>query len=265
MTRADAVAEATQALAHLPSAKSEALSLLFAVESIDRVEWMMRPDNPITKVSRWTEALRRRQAGESLAAITGQAGFFDQTLAVGPGVLIPRPDSESFAQIQWGTGPVLDLGSGSGALAGWAYAQGHRPVLAVEYSCMALSYARRNLPIPVTLIRGNWSRSIAPGSIGTLLANPPYIDASEAELSGDGVCREPTEALVAQDQGFADLFWIAKDACRVLRAGGWLWMEHGYQQHERVAAEMQDLGYQSVQGIVDLAGHTRITGGQWNG
>ena len=265
MTREQARAQAQAALSHLPAAQSEALALLLAVEGIDQVEFMMRPKTPLADPQRWQQVLSRRCAGESVAAISGRADFFNLTLAVGPGVLIPRPDTESFADVEWGVGPVLDLGTGSGALACWAYAQGHRPVLALERSLMALSYARRNVPLGVTLVRGDWSRSVAPRSIGTVLANPPYIADDEPELAGDGVAHEPRSALVAQQSGYADLLHIAQDGSRILRDRGWLWLEHGYQQHSKVAEHLTDLGYQQVRGIKDLAGHTRITGGQWNG
>ena len=169
------------------------MQLLMQVDGFDRVQWMLAPDAEINSPERFQQCLERRSQGESLASIRGSAGFLDYDLAVGQGVLIPRPDTETFVQIKWGPGPVVDLGSGSGALARWAVDAQAAPVFAVEKSLQALSYARRNLPLSVTLLRGDWASMLADQSMGTMLSNPPYIDATEPELSGDGVRCEPRQ------------------------------------------------------------------------
>lgn len=265
MTRSQALAFATERLAHLPDSAGEAMQLLMQAEGFDRVQWMLDPDADLNAPEHFNQCLERRSRGESLASIRGSAGFLDYDLAVGPGVLIPRPDTETFAQIKWGPGPVVDLGSGSGALARWAVDAQTAPVFAVEKSLQALSYARRNLPLAVTLLRGDWASMLADQSMGTMLSNPPYIDAAEPELSGDGVRCEPRQALVANDAGYADLKTLIEQGRRVLKPGGYLWMEHGHQQAARVREELRQAGYGSIETLVDLPGKERITGGCWNG
>lgn len=264
LTRAQAVATATDQLSGLDNPRAEAIALLCVSESIDRHDWLMYPDQPLTYPLKFGQALVRRTGGESLASIAGVAAFFDFDLAVGPGVLIPRPDTETFAEVILGDGPIIDLGCGTGAIARWARTR--RPgatIIAVERSLDALGYARRNLiGQSIPLVRSSWLSPFQSDAFGTVLSNPPYIDASEGELSGDGVCKEPMQALVAADQGLSDLKQIAVQALRCLRPQGWLWMEHGYQQAAPVQNFLTHLGYRQVQTLSDLAGHPRITGGQ---
>ena len=265
MTRSQALALATERLAHLRDSAGEAMQLLMQVDGFDRVQWMLAPDAEINSPERFQQCLERRSQGESLASIRGSAGFLDYDLAVGPGVLIPRPDTETFVQIKWGPGPVVDLGTGSGALARWAVDAQASPVFAIERSLQALSYARRNLPLAVTLLRGDWASMLADQSMGTILSNPPYIDAAEPELSGDGVRCEPRQALVADDAGYSELRTLIEQGRRVLMPGGYLWMEHGHQQAARVREALRQAGYGAVETLVDLPGKERITGGCWHG
>ena len=265
MTRSQALALATERLAHLPDSAGEAMQLLMQVDGFDRVQWMLAPGAEINSPERFHQCLERRSQGESLASIRGSAGFLDYDLAVGPGVLIPRPDTETFVQIKWGPGSGVDLGTGSGALARWALDAQASPVFAIEKSLQALSYARRNLPLAVTLLRGDWASMLADQSMGTILSNPPYIDAAEPELSGDGVRCEPRQALVADDAGYSDLRTLIEQGRRVLKPGGYLWMEHGHQQAARVREALRQAGYGAVETLVDLPGKERITGGCWHG
>ncbi|QGG81001.1 HemK family protein methyltransferase [Litorivicinus lipolyticus] len=263
MTLGQALATAQSALSGLADPRMEARWLVMAVAGVDQVSLMIHPERELSQAA-FEAALARRVAGESLAVISGRADFLDATFAVGPGVLVPRPDSETFAQITLGPGPILDLGTGSGALA-TVLKQQHPDtmVLALERSCQALSYARRNLGgRGVSLVRGSWLDAIAPNCIGTLVANPPYIDAGEPELRGDGVCFEPLEALVAADRGMADLQAIIAAAPARLLSGGWIWLEHGYQQADSVADALSAAGFGRVRHLTDVGGHRRITGGQ---
>lgn len=261
MTLGQALVDAAAALSHLDDPRREARYLVMAVAAVDQVALMIHPEQAIDPVA-FAAALQRRVAGESLASVCGSAHFFDRELAVGPGVLIPRADSETVAQVTLGPGPILDLGTGSGALAD-ALKRLHpeRLVLAIERSPMALSYARRNVR-GVSLVRGSWLDAVAAQCIGTIVANPPYIDADEPELGGDGVTREPREALVAGEHGLADLHAIINAAPRCLRPGGWLWLEHGYAQADAVASALSTVGFTQVTHLTDLSGHQRFTGGR---
>ena len=265
MTRSQALALATERLAHLSDPAGEALQLLMQTDGFDRVQWMLDPDAELSASEFFQQCLERRSQGESLASIRGLAGFLDYELAVGTGVLIPRPDTETFVQIKWGPGPVVDLGTGSGALARWAVDAQASPVFAIDKSLQALSYARRNLPLAVTLLRGDWASMLADQSMGTILSNPPYIDSAEPELLGDGVRCEPRQALVADDAGYSDLRTLIEQGRRVLKLGGYLWMEHGHQQAAEVREELRQAGYGSIETLVDLPGKERITGGCWHG
>ena len=265
MTRSQALALATERLAHLPDSAGEAMQLLMQVDGFDRVHWMLAPDAEINSPERFQQCLERRSQGESLASIRGSAGFLDYDLAVGPGVLIPRPDTEPLFRLSGAPVQVVDLGTGSGALARWALDAQASPVFAIEKSLQALSYARRNLPLAVTLLRGDWASMLADQSMGTILSNPPYIDAAEPELSGDGVRCEPRQALVADDAGYSDLRTLIEQGRRVLKPGGYLWMEHGHQQAARVREALRQAGYGAVETLVDLPGKERITGGCWHG
>lgn len=265
MTRSQALALATKRLAHLPDSAGEAMQLLMQVDGFDRVQWMLDPDAKLNAPEHFQQCLERRSQGESLASIRGSAGFLDYDLAVGPGVLIPRPDTETFVQIKWGPGPVVDLGAGSGALARWAVDSQASPVFAIDKSLQALSYARRNLPLAVTLLRGDWASMLADQSMGTMLSNPPYIDEAESELSGDGVRCEPRQALVADDAGYSDLNILIEQGRRVLKPGGYLWMEHGHLQAAQVRERLLQAGYSQIETFLDLPGKERVTGGRWDG
>ena len=264
MTRRDAHAQAMAKLSHLEDPRAEALHLLFACEGIDRTEWMIRPDEAVLRPDQFFDWLNRRTQGHSLASLCGVAGFMGFDVAVGPGVLVPRGDTETFAQISFGDGPIVDLGTGSGVLARWAQlAQPAEPVVAVEYAYQALSYARRNLfNLPVSLVRGSGLGAFADQCLGTILSNPPYIDAAEPELDGDGVRFEPDSALVADDGGMADIVVICEQASRCLKPGGWIWIEHGYRQHHLVQQQLHRVGLVDIKTLADLAGHPRVTGGR---
>lgn len=217
-------------------------------------------------------AVARRAAGEPLAYIEGRREFWSLDLEVTPDTLVPRPETEGLVECaleRLAAGPlrVVDLGTGTGAIA-LALAQ-ERPrwdVLATDRSAGALAVARRNAARlgfgHVRFAAGTWFEALA-GEVpfDAILCNPPYIAPGDPALPA--LRHEPREALVAEEQGFADLLTIAREAPAFLRSGGWLLLEHGATQAERLAAALVTRGFTRVRCVPDLAGHDRITCAQW--
>ena len=217
--------------------------------------------------ARFAELLQRRLNGEPIAYITGRRAFWNIELEVGPGALIPRPDSETliaaavehFGRTE-GPSRILDLGTGPGtlllaALDQWPRATG----LGVDSSRVALDYARGNAQrlglAPRAHFRlGNWAEGITE-RFDLVLCNPPYV-ATSAEL-GPGVAEhEPAEALFAGPQGLDDYRRLAPEVGRLLAPGGLAAIEIGADQAESAAALFRDEGLR-LRIAHDLAGRPR--------
>jgi len=215
----------------------------------------------------------RRAAGEPLAYIVGRKEFFGLPLKVDSRVLVPRPDTETL--VEWalallaGEGlpaapRVADLGTGSGAIA--LAIKSRCPlarVEAVDSSADALAVARANgaaLGLEVQWHRGRWFEPLA-GRFELVASNPPYVRAGDPHLAG--LAHEPVQALVAGPDGLADLRAIVAAAPGRLAPGGWLLLEHGWDQAADVRALLAARGFARVQSRTDLAGIERCTGGRW--
>ena len=221
----------------------------------------------------------RRLSGEPLAYLSGQREFYGLALQIDARVLDPRPDTETL--VDWALEllplgqavPVLDLGTGSGAIA--LALQQQRPlaqVWALDASLDALEVARANaarLRLPLRLRHGHWLRGwpkaagepqTPPAALGLIVSNPPYIRAADPHLAA--LRHEPQQALVAGPDGLGDLREIIASARAHLQPGGWLLLEHGWDQADAVAALLRTHGYQRVTHRLDLAGHRRCSGGQ---
>lgn len=215
--------------------------------------------------------LERLAAGEPLAYITGVREFWSLPLSVGPGVLVPRPETEllvelCLARLDAQPHRVADLGTGSGAIA-LALAR-ERPrwqVVATDRSRAALEMtainARRLQLTQLELRQGDWCEALGEESFDAILSNPPYIAPDDAALPA--LRHEPQEALVAGDAGFADLLQIAACARPRLVAGGLLLLEHGTGQSTRLARHLEQLGYRDISSHRDLAGHDRVMLAIW--
>ena len=219
----------------------------------------------------------RRASGEPLAYIVGRKEFFGLELQVDARVLIPRPDTETL--VQWALDllqspdmaqapRILDLGTGSGAIAlaiahtlQVAGRQGQ--VVAVDASADALSVARANaerLSLPVQFIESRWLREVS-GHFQLIASNPPYIASADPHLAA--LRHEPLQALTAGADGLDDIRQIVEQAPAHLQPGGWLVLEHGYDQADSVRALLTRRGFLQVQGRRDLTGIERCSGGQW--
>ena len=220
----------------------------------------------------------RRAAGEPFAYLVGEREFHGLTLAVNDAVLVPRPDTETLVEwalelLQRESGgvddpAVLDLGTGSGAIAlALKNACPRARVWAGERSASALAVARANaqrLALDVRFAQGDWWDALAGAPdapvFDLVVSNPPYIAADDPHLAA--LTHEPLSALVADDDGLADIRRIADGAPGRLRPGGWLLLEHGWQQAPAVQAILQRSGFGEVSTRVDIEGRARCTGGR---
>ena len=216
----------------------------------------------------------RRASGEPLAYIDGSKEFFGLALQVDGRVLVPRPDTEtlvdwSLERLQWpGLLQVLDLGTGSGAIAlaiAHSLQAAGRPaqITAVDASTDALDVARSNaarLGLKVDFIESAWLAQVT-GRFHLIASNPPYIASADPHLAA--LVHEPLQALTAGAEGLDDLRQIIAQAPSHLLPGGWLLLEHGYDQASRVRGLLAQRGFSQVQSRLDLAGIERCSGGQW--
>ena len=219
--------------------------------------------------------LERRRNGEPVAYLLGRQGFWSLELEVAPHTLIPRPDTELLVESALALGPagparVLDLGTGSGAIAlALASERPHWQLLGVDRVAEAVQLAERNR---ARLGLGNarfaasqWFSALGGERFALIVGNPPYIAADDRHLGEGDVRFEPLSALVAGADGLDDIRAIVREAPAHLDAGGWLLLEHGYDQAAAVRALFAARGFAAVDSRRDLGGHERITLGRWNG
>lgn len=217
----------------------------------------------------------RRASGEPLAYLVGSKEFFGLALQVDDRVLVPRPDTETL--VEWslerlqlpGLLQVLDLGTGSGAIAlaiAHSLQAAGRPaqITAVDASTDALDVARDNaarLELKVDFIQSGWLAQVT-GRFHLIASNPPYIASADPHLAA--LAHEPLQALTAGVDGLDDIRQIIAQAPSHLLPGGWLLLEHGYDQASRVRDLLAQRGFSQVQSRLDLAGIERCSGGQWH-
>ncbi|CFQ38827.1 peptide chain release factor N(5)-glutamine methyltransferase [Yersinia aleksiciae] len=214
----------------------------------------------------------RREQGEPIAYLVGEREFWSLPLSVSPATLIPRPDTECLVEQALAHLPstpcrILDLGTGTGAIA-LALAS-ERPdctVMGVDIKADAVALARHNaekLAIEnVDFLQSSWFQSVS-GKFTLIASNPPYIDANDPHLSEGDVRYEPQSALVASAEGMADLTEIIRQAPDYLEQGGWLMLEHGWQQAQAVQKQLINAGFSAVITHKDYGNNDRVTLGQW--
>lgn len=216
---------------------------------------------------------RRRRDGVPIAYLTGRREFYGLDLEITADVLIPRPESEilvEFALAHIGEGEVarvLDLGSGSGAVAlAIAKARPASSVLGVDVSSAARALARRNaarLQIAnVEFIESDWFEHVPPVAFDVVVANPPYVADGDPHLAQDDLRYEPAIALKGGVDGLAAIRMIVAGASGYMKRGGWLAVEHGYDQAESVQDLLRAAGFDDLNARRDLAGVLRTTSGR---
>ncbi len=213
--------------------------------------------------------LLRRIAGEPIAHILGRREFWSLDLAVNNMTLIPRPETELLVEAALQRLPdteqmVIDLGTGTGAIA-LALAK-ERPqwqLYASDMSWPAIQlswYNQRRLGIAnLQQFQGCWADAVKAGCFNLVVSNPPYIDSSDPHLRCGDLRFEPRSALVAAKDGFADIEAIVQQANQLLVHGGWLMLEHGFQQKQGVWNLMLADGFENISTLQDLAGLDRVT------
>lgn len=218
------------------------------------------------------ELLARRQRGEPIAHLIGVREFWSLPLFVSPATLIPRPDTECLVEQALARLPatacrILDLGTGTGAIAlALASERSDCDVVAVDRMADAVALALRNkahLAIPnVHILQSDWFSALQGQSFEMIVSNPPYIDAQDPHLSQGDVRFEPLSALVAGDQGMADIAHIIAQSRHALTPGGFLLLEHGWQQGALVRDAFSQAGYTQIETCRDYGDNERITLGR---
>lgn len=217
--------------------------------------------------------LVRRRAGEPVAYILGRQGFWSLDLDVARHTLIPRPDTELLVETALALLPatplqVLDLGTGTGAIAlALACERPAWQVTGVDRVAEAVALAQGNgTRLQLTNARfaeSCWFSALAGQRFQLIVSNPPYIAAADPHLSQGDVRFEPSSALVAGIDGLDDIRLIIEQAPEHVLAGGWLLLEHGFDQAEAVRELLAQRGFVAVDSRRDLGGHQRISLGQW--
>jgi release factor glutamine methyltransferase len=242
--------------------------------------WLLAHDGdplPAAAQAAFDAAVQRRAAGEPVAYLTGHKEFFGLDLQVDRRVLVPRPDTETLVEWALASLPpplgegrgggtplrVIDLGTGSGAIAlALKHSRPDLEVTAVDASADALAVARANaqqLQLDVHFQQGSWLSQVT-GRFDLIVSNPPYIAAQDRHL--DALRHEPLQALASGTDGLDDLRQIIAQARAHLRPGGWLLLEHGWDQAAAVRGLLAEAGLAEVQSRPDLSGIERCSGGR---
>jgi len=257
-----------------PTARLDAELLLAAALGKSRSYLHTWPEKIVSSESAliFADYLQRRRAGEPVAYILGQQGFWNLDLEVAPHTLIPRPDTELLVETALQLLPatpanVLDLGTGSGAIAlALASERAAWQVTAVDRVLEAVALAERNrqrLALDnVTVLNSHWFSALADHRFDLIISNPPYIAAGDVHLAEGDVRFEPESALVAGPDGLDDIREIVAAAPQHLNPGAWLMLEHGYDQGAPVRDLLQGAGFTQVESRKDLGAHERITLGR---
>ncbi len=273
----DLLREAAAALAAEPglydgSPRLEAELLLMQATGWSRSTLAAWPERPLDRESqgRFQALLKRRLSGEPMAYIRGRQAFWTLDLRVSPATLIPRPETELLVEIALELGPpgtalrVADLGTGSGAVAAALASQ--RPaweILAIERSAAALAVARGNFrELDLGLcrpLRAHWLAPVGDHRLDLILANPPYVPQDDPHLQRGDLRFEPREALASGADGLDAIRLIAVEARRCLVAGGWLVLEHGFDQGPAVRRLLCAAGLRDPRSRRDLADLERVT------
>lgn len=268
----------TQAIARLGASDSprrDAEILLGYVTGKART-WILAFDETVLTAEQLAELealLARRANGEPVAHLVGQREFWSLPLFVSPATLIPRPDTECLVEQALVRLPqtacrILDLGTGTGAIAlALASERADCKVTAVDFMPDAAALAARNAAHlalnNVTVLQSYWFSALKGQRFAMIVSNPPYIDETDPHLAEGDVRFEPRTALVAADQGLADLAHIIREGRQYLLPNAYMLLEHGWKQGEAVRALFNEAGYLDVETCRDYGDNERLTLGRW--
>ena len=257
--------------------RNEARQLLQYVCGCSHADLIADAQRPLSaeQLAQYEALLSRREAGEPIAYLLGSAFFCGLEFCVSKAVLIPRPDTEVLveqarARAQALTAPrIVDLGTGSGIVAVvLAKRCPSAAVTAVDLSREALAVARANAQrhaAPVRFLEGDWFQPLRRERFDLIVANPPYVAEGDPHLANDGLPFEPRSALtdgVAGGDGMACVATLIDGARDHLLPGGWLLIEHGYDQAVKARELMTAAGFANVDSWRDESSIERVSGGQ---
>lgn len=258
----------------LPLDGLEIRILLMHALGLTRVQLVTQSERRLDteEAQRFSALLQRRLVGEPIAYIVGQREFFGLPFLVTPDVLIPRPDTELLVELALERAPhggtVLDMGTGSGAIAiAIAHSRADLQLTALDSSTAALAVAQQNAarhlpPSAVRFLHSDWFAALgAEARFALIVSNPPYIVKDDIHLGQGDLRFEPQAALTDHADGMSALHAIIAGAARHLESGGWLLLEHGFDQAAAVRAALLEHGFDAVQSWRDLAGIERASGG----
>lgn len=250
----------------------EARMLLERAAAIGRTRQSTWPDLevPPDDAARFDSLVARRQAGEPMAYLVGVREFFGRDFRVAPGVLIPRPETELLVEYALTRLPphasCLDMGTGSGAIAvSLALERPDIDMTALDVSADALAIASgnaRDLGARCRFLLSDWYAGLEAGATFDLIvSNPPYIASGDPHLDAGDLRFEPPGALTDFGDGLTAIRSVVAGAVVRLRPGGWLVIEHGFDQGEACRALLRAAGLDRVDTLRDLAGLDRVTVG----
>lgn len=275
------LAEASRMLSASPTPRLDAELLLAHVLDRPRSYFFAWPEALLTtgQMDQFLQLIDQRKAGHPIAYLTGQREFWSLQLKVTEATLIPRPDTELLVELALGlalnpesspaqntqsTIKVADLGTGTGAIAlALAKERPHWEVTAIDISPEALAIATENAIINgirnTVFIEDSWCSPLAKGSMDMIVSNPPYIRSNDPHLKEGDVRYEPLSALVSGIDGLDDIRVIAEQSLQSLKPGGWILLEHGYDQGKPVLTILSQAGFTQIRTETDLSGHDRVT------
>lgn len=269
---ADALAQSIRLDDADHSAKVDVERLLCFVLQCERSYLFTWPERELSlsQQQHYSQLLERRKQGEPIAHILGYQGFWSFDLEVSSDTLIPRADTEVVVEVALRLladrpAPTLvDLGTGTGAIAlAIAVERPDAQVMGCDLLDTVVALAERNqkrLKVSnVEWLQSDWFSALQGKQFDLIVSNPPYIEPDDHHLCEGDLRYEPHTALVADEQGLADLRHILQTAPRHLNRGGWLVLEHGYDQAAKVRALLQMQGYSKVESIQDYGGNERVS------
>lgn len=275
ITARELLYEAEGRLHSLEFARLDAELLLCNVMHLDRSKLFASPEMiiPLEKAMEYRRLINKRSEGQPTAYLTGKKEFWSLELMVNQYTLVPRPETECLVELALSKIPresditVADLGTGSGAIA-IAIAT-ERPactIIATDICIHALEIARLNASSHgtqnINFMISNWFENLDK-KFNLIISNPPYIRNDDKHLGGDGIAHEPKLALRGGNDGMNSITSIVKDSVNHLINDGWLLIEHGHDQADKVRAIYQQHGFIEIQSHCDYSGIERITSGKY--
>lgn len=272
-TLAALLASGRNALLPGDTARLDCEVLLAHVIAADRATLYREPERIVSGAQHaaFERLIRERADGRPIAQLLGGAEFWSLSFEIDEHVLIPRPETERLVELTLERADpdavIVDLGCGSGALAvALATELPGATITATDFSAAALAVAKRNVrrlcADRVQCLRADWLAPFRQSCLDVLVSNPPYVSTDDPRLEDTDIRYEPRAALAAGADGLDDIRRIIAGARHVLRPGGWLLLEHGYNQGPAVRELLRCGHFNDIATAVDLGGTDRVTSGR---